>query len=70
MQRLLIELIGTGNRRYLCVWDEVESYRAVATVEPWDDPTAVSEAVEAYLVCNGRRHGDPSSGACSSGFQP
>lgn len=53
-----MELVGTGSRRYLCVWDEVKSYRAVAAVEPWDDASAVSAAVSSYLSCNGRRHGD------------
>jgi hypothetical protein len=51
-------LVGTGRRRYLCVWDETESYRAVAAIEPWDDPLALSQAVASYLVENGRRHGD------------
>jgi hypothetical protein len=51
-------LVGTGRRRALCVWDEVDSYRAVAAVEPWDDPVAVSAAATAYLSVNGTRHGD------------
>jgi hypothetical protein len=51
-------IVGTGRRRYLGVWDEVESYRVFAAVEPWDDPTALSAAVRSYLVVNGRRHGD------------
>ena len=51
-------LVGTGRRRYLCIWDEVSSYRAVASVEPWDDPRALSAAVTAYLERNGQRHGD------------
>ena len=51
-------IVGTGRRRYLGVWDETESYRVFAAVEPWDDPAALSAAVSAYLVVNGRRHGD------------
>ncbi|MFO7572501.1 MAG: hypothetical protein R6W48_07885 [Gaiellaceae bacterium] len=51
-------LVGTGRRRYVGVWDEVESYRLFAAVEPWDDALALSSAVSAYLVVNGRRHGD------------
>jgi hypothetical protein len=53
-----MEIVGTGSRRYLCVWDEVKSYRAVAAVEPWDDASAVSGAVSSYLSCSGLRHGD------------
>jgi hypothetical protein len=51
-------LVGTGRRRYLCVWGETESYRAIAAIEPWVDPLALSAAVSSYLVENGRRHGD------------
>jgi hypothetical protein len=51
-------LVGRERRRYLCVWDETESYRAFAAVEPWDDSRALVAAVSAYLVCNGRDHGD------------
>jgi hypothetical protein len=51
-------LVGTGRRRYVGVWDEVDSHRVFAAVEPWDDPRAVSSAVSAYLAVNGRRHGD------------
>jgi hypothetical protein len=53
-----IVLVGAKRRRYLGVWDESESYRMFAAVEPWDDPAALSAAVSAYLVVNGRRHGD------------
>jgi hypothetical protein len=51
-------LVGTGRRRYLSVWDEMESYRSVAAIEPWDDTLALSAAVASYVVENGRRHGD------------
>jgi hypothetical protein len=51
-------IVGTGPRRYLGVWDESESYRLFAAVEPWHDRAALSAAVSAYLVVNGRRHGD------------
>jgi hypothetical protein len=53
-----IVVVGTGQRRYLGAWDETESYRVFAAVEPWDDPAALSAAVSSYLVVNGRRHGD------------
>lgn len=53
-----IGLVGTKARRYLSVWDEVSGYRAVAAVEPWDDPLAVSAAVSGYLAVNGSQHGD------------
>ena len=51
-------IVGIGRRRYLGVWDETESYRVFAAVEPWDDPAALAAAVSSYVVVNGRRHGD------------
>jgi hypothetical protein len=53
-----MDLVGTGRRRYVCVWDEMASYRAFAAIEPWDDPIALAAAVSSYLAQNGRRHGD------------
>jgi hypothetical protein len=51
-------LVGTGTRRYLSVWDEVSGHRALAAIEPWDDPLAVSAAVSGCLAVNGSKHGD------------
>lgn len=53
-----LTLIGTGSRRYLCYWDETQSYRALAAVEPWDDPLAVSGTVARLLARNGKRFDD------------
>jgi hypothetical protein len=50
-------LIGNGRNRYLCYWDETESYRALASVEPCDDPLAVSGTVARVLAHNGREFG-------------
>lgn len=50
-------LVGTGRRRYVGVWEEEAPHRLFAAVEPWDDPLAISSAVSAFLVVNGRRHG-------------
>jgi hypothetical protein len=50
-------LIGSGRRRYLCYWDETESYRALAAVEPWDDPLSVSGTVGRVLARNGKGFG-------------
>jgi hypothetical protein len=30
-------LIGNGRRRYLTYWNEIDSYVAVAAIEPWDE---------------------------------
>jgi hypothetical protein len=51
-------LIGNGHRRYLCYWDETESYRALAAVAPWDDPLAISGTVVRLLARNGKDFGD------------
>jgi hypothetical protein len=50
-------LIGNGRRRYLACWDEIESYRALAALDPWDDPLAVSAVVKRLLVRNGATFG-------------
>lgn len=52
-----LELIGRGSRRYLCVWDEAESYRAVASLDPWDDPVALSSTVARLIARNGAHVG-------------
>ncbi len=51
-------LVGAGKRRHLCAWDEISSYRALAAVEPWDEPGAVATVVADYVACNGRKYGD------------
>jgi hypothetical protein len=53
-----LTLIGTGSRRYLCYWDETQSYRALAAVDPWDDPGAISATVARLLARNGYGFGD------------
>lgn len=50
-------LIGNGRRRYLCFWDETESYQAVAAVDPWDDELALSAVVARLLARNGTGFG-------------
>jgi hypothetical protein len=50
-------LIGNGRKRYLAFWDEVESYRALAVLHPWDDGLAVSAVVKRVLSCNGAAFG-------------
>jgi hypothetical protein len=50
-------LIGQGTKRYLCYWDETESYRALAAIEPWNDPLAVSGTVARVLARNGKGFG-------------
>src|SRR5262249_1119038 len=53
-----LNMIGNGRRRYLCWWDETESYRALAAVEPWDDPLAISGTVARVLGRNGKGFGE------------
>jgi len=50
-------LVGNGRKRYLAFWDEIESYRAVAVLEPWDDELAVSAATARLLARNGTGFG-------------
>jgi hypothetical protein len=52
-----IVLVGNGMRRYLCYWNELESYLAIAAIEPWDDPLALSGTVQRLLKRNGRMFG-------------
>jgi hypothetical protein len=52
-----LDLVGAERRRYLAV-GRVSGYRVVASVEPWDDPLAVSAVVTAYLASNGSKHRD------------
>jgi hypothetical protein len=50
-------LVGSGRRRYLCWWEEGESYRAVAAIAPWWDQRVVSHAVIRFLGCAGSEFG-------------
>jgi hypothetical protein len=50
----ILELGGCG---YLVYWNELESYRAVAALDPWQDDLVVSAAVKEILCRNGRPHG-------------
>jgi hypothetical protein len=52
-----IVLVGNGRRRWLCYWDELESYRALGAIEPWDDPLAVSGTLRRILARNGTSFG-------------
>jgi hypothetical protein len=52
-----IVLVGNGQRRYLCYWDELESYRALAALTPGDDPLAVCGTLRRLLVRNGKGFG-------------
>jgi hypothetical protein len=52
-----LDIVGRGARRYLCWWDEVASYRAIAAMEPWDDPAAVSATVASFIATNGAAYG-------------
>lgn len=49
--------IGNRRRRYLCYWNELESYLALAAIEPWDDPLALSGTVRRLLDRNGNAFG-------------
>ena len=51
-------IVGTGRRRYLGVWDETESYRVFAAVEPGTIQLRSPRRYLLYLVVDGRRHGD------------
>ena len=48
-----LDLVGDGPQRYLCWWDEDDSYRAVAAVFPWWDGVAVSRTVS-RVICRAR----------------
>jgi hypothetical protein len=52
-----VVLIGNGKRRDLCYWNELESYLAVAAIEPSDDPLALSGTIRRLLERNGRTFG-------------
>ena len=52
-----LDLVGSSRQRYLCWWDEEESYRAVAAISPWNDPAAVSNTVYRVLSCDGAAFG-------------
>jgi hypothetical protein len=44
-----LDLVGSGPQRYLCWWDEDESYRAVAAIFPWWDCVAISRTISRVL---------------------
>ena len=50
-------LLGNGRKRCVAYWDEIESYRALALLDPWDDPLAVSAVVKHVLGRNGAGFG-------------
>ena len=52
-----LQILALGERGYLVYWNELESYRAVAMLEPWQDELVVSSAVKEILRRNGRPHG-------------
>jgi hypothetical protein len=52
-----LQVLDLGGRGYLVYWNELESYRAVAALDPWQDDLVVSAAVKEILRKNGRPHG-------------
>lgn len=50
----VLELAGSA---YLCLWNETESYRAVARLESWQDKRLLNAAVKELLRANGRPYG-------------
>lgn len=52
-----LDIVGRGTRRYLCWWDEIESYRAFVAIEPWDDDLAMSAIVASFIATNGEEYG-------------
>jgi hypothetical protein len=50
-------LIGNKRKRYLCFWDEIDSYKAVAMVDPWYDPQALQATVTRLIRRNGASFG-------------
>src|SRR3954447_13583957 len=53
-----LALIGGGDRRYLCYWDEPQWYRPLAAVEPWHNAVAISATVRRVLAENGKCFGE------------
>ena len=52
-----LQVLELGGQGYLVYWNELESYRAVAALEPWRDDLVVSAAVKEIVRKNGRPHG-------------
>jgi hypothetical protein len=52
-----LQILDLGGRGYLVYWNELESYQAVAALDPWEDDLVVSAAVKEILRQNGRPHG-------------
>jgi hypothetical protein len=49
------QILDCGDHGWLCYWDEMSSYQAVARLEPWRDGEIVSSAVASLLGETGRR---------------
>lgn len=52
-----LEVLQLERSAYLCLWDERESYRALARLERWNDRPLLSQAVRELLRANGQRQG-------------
>jgi hypothetical protein len=52
-----LTIVGNGSRRYLCFWDELGGYRALAQLTPWDDPLALQGTVCRLIRRNGKTFG-------------
>jgi hypothetical protein len=64
-----LDIVGKGAaRRYLCWWDELESYRALAAIRPWDDPLAISATVASFIATNGDEYGMTAIGDLPTGI--
>ena len=53
-----MEVLKVDGYGYLCQWDEISSYRALARLEPWDEPSVLQAVVTGLLRENGRPHCD------------
>jgi hypothetical protein len=52
-----LTMVGRGRRRYLCYWDELGGYRALAQLTPWNDPLALQGTVCRLIRRNGKTFG-------------
>ena len=50
-----VQILDCGDHGWLCYWDEMSSYQAVARLEPWRSREIVSSAVASLLGQTGRR---------------
>ena len=63
-----LDTVGKGDaHRYLCWWDELESYRALAAIRPYD-PLAVSATVASFIATNGDEYGMAAIGDLPTGI--